>query len=155
MEHRVGGLEKADLTGHISYDPANHQRMSELRAAKVKRIADHLPPTDVYGEAKGDLLVVSWGGTFGAVRMGVERVRARGKQIGHVHLRWLSPLPKDLGEILDRFDRVVVPELNMGQLVKVLRAEYLVDARSIAKIEGQPYKTSEIEGALMAQLESN
>jgi 2-oxoglutarate ferredoxin oxidoreductase subunit alpha len=155
LEHRVGGLEKAHLTGNISYDPENHERMSRLRLEKVNRIAKHYGPTEVFGDDEGALLLVSWGGTFGAVREGVTRARKRGHKIGHVHLRHLNPFPTDLGDILRKFDRVVVPELNLGQLSKVLRSEYLVDARAHTKIQGQPFRVVEIEEAIRAQLEAN
>jgi 2-oxoglutarate ferredoxin oxidoreductase subunit alpha len=155
LEHRVGGLEKAHLTGNISYDPENHERMSKLRLAKVQQIAKHYEPTQVFGDERGGLLMVSWGGTFGAVREAVTRARKRGQNASHVHLRNLSPLPNDLGEILRRYDRVLVAELNLGQLNKVLRAEYLVDARSYAKIQGQPFKVAELEDAIRHQLEAN
>ena len=155
LEHRIGGLEKQHLTGNISYDAANHEFMSKLRHERVQKIADSLPPTEVFGDASGELLVVAWGDTFGAVRAGVEQVRAAGHSVGHVQLRWLSPFPNDLGDILKRYKRVLVPELNLGQLVKLLRARYLVDARSFPKIQGQPFKESEIVRAIKQQLEAN
>ncbi|HKU39213.1 MAG TPA: 2-oxoacid:acceptor oxidoreductase subunit alpha [Polyangiales bacterium] len=155
LEHRIGGIEKQHLTGNISYDPANHEFMSKLRHERVQKIADELPPTQVHGDASGDLLVVGWGDTFGAIRAGVESSRRAGHKIGHVHLRWINPFPNDLGDILQRYKRVLVPEINLGQLVKLLRARYLVDARSFAKIQGQPFKESEIVTAIKQQLESN
>jgi 2-oxoglutarate ferredoxin oxidoreductase subunit alpha len=155
LEHRVGGLEKANITGDISYDPANHELMCRIRAERVEKIADDLPPTEVLGDAEGDLLIVGWGGTFGAIRGGVERMRERGHKIGHVQLRHLNPFPRDLGEILRRYKRVLVPELNLGQLVKLIRARYLVDAKSYPKIQGQPFKESEIVQAIKAQLEAH
>jgi 2-oxoglutarate ferredoxin oxidoreductase subunit alpha len=121
----------------------------------VQQIAKHYEPTQVFGDERGGLLMVSWGGTFGAVREAVTRARKRGQNASHVHLRNLSPLPNDLGEILRRYDRVLVAELNLGQLNKVLRAEYLVDARSYAKIQGQPFKVAELEDAIRHQLEAN
>jgi 2-oxoglutarate ferredoxin oxidoreductase subunit alpha len=155
LEHRIGGIEKQHLTGNISYDPANHEFMSKLRHERVQKIADELPPTQIYGDASGELLVVGWGDTFGAIRAGVEASRRAGHTIGHVHLRWLNPLPNDLGDIFKRYKRVLVPEINLGQLVKMLRARYLVDARSFPKIQGQPFKESEIVVAIKQQLESN
>ncbi|HKP61706.1 MAG TPA: 2-oxoacid:acceptor oxidoreductase subunit alpha [Polyangiales bacterium] len=155
LEHRIGGIEKQHLTGNISYDPANHEFMSKLRHERVQKIADELPATQVYGDASGELLVVGWGDTFGAIRAGVETERRAGHKIGHVHLRWLNPLPNDLGDIFKRYKRVLVPEINLGQLVKLLRARYLVDARSFPKIQGQPFKESEIVAAIKQQLESN
>jgi 2-oxoglutarate/2-oxoacid ferredoxin oxidoreductase subunit alpha len=155
LEHRIGGLEKQHLTGNISYDAQNHEFMSKLRHARVQAIADGLPPTEVFGDASGELLVIGWGDTTGAIRAGVEQMRGAGHSIGHVQLRWLNPFPNDLGEIMARFKRVLVPELNLGQLVKLLRARYLIDVRSYPKIQGQPFKESEIVSAIKQQLESN
>jgi 2-oxoglutarate ferredoxin oxidoreductase subunit alpha len=155
LEHRIGGLEKEHLTGNISYDAQNHEFMSKLRHARVQAIADGLPPTEVFGDSSGELLVIGWGDTTGAIRAGVENMRAAGHSIGHVQLRWLNPFPNDLGDILKRYKRVLVPELNLGQLVKLLRARYLVDVRSYPKIQGQPFKESEIISAIKQQLESN
>jgi 2-oxoglutarate ferredoxin oxidoreductase subunit alpha len=155
LEHRIGGLEKQDITGDISYDAQNHAHMCKLRAERVRKIADELPPTEVSGDSSGEMLMIGWGGTQGAIRAGVEKMRARGHRIGHVQLRNLNPFPNDLGEIMRRFERVMVPELNLGQLVKLIRAQYLVDAISYAKIEGQPFKESEIVQALRAQLEAH
>jgi 2-oxoglutarate/2-oxoacid ferredoxin oxidoreductase subunit alpha len=155
LEHRIGGIEKQHLTGNISYDAANHEFMSKLRHERVQKIADELPPTDIFGDPSGDLLVVGWGDTFGAIRAGVEAVRSQGAKIGHVHLRWLNPMPNDLGDILKRYKRVLVPEINLGQLVKLIRARYLVDARSFPKIQGQPFKESEIVAGIKQQLEAN
>jgi 2-oxoglutarate ferredoxin oxidoreductase subunit alpha len=129
--------------------------MSKLRHARVQAIADGLPPTEVFGDSSGELLVIGWGDTTGAIRAGVENMRAAGHSIGHVQLRWLNPFPNDLGDILKRYKRVLVPELNLGQLVKLLRARYLVDVRSYPKIQGQPFKESEIISAIKQQLESN
>jgi 2-oxoglutarate ferredoxin oxidoreductase subunit alpha len=155
LEHRIGGLEKQHLTGNISYDAQNHEFMSKLRHERVQAIADRLPKTEVFGDASGELLVVGWGDTTGAIQAGVAQMRAAGHTIGHVQLRWLNPLPNDLGDILKQYKRVLVPELNLGQLVKLLRARYLVDARSFPKIQGQPFKESEIVAAIKQQLESN
>ena len=153
--HRIGGLEKQDVTGNISYDPQNHELMCKLRQERVERIADDLPPTEIHGDPEGDLLVVGWGGTYGAIRGGVARMRERGHKIGHVQLRHLNPFPNDFGEILRRYRRVLVPELNLGQLVKLIRARYLIDAKSYPKIQGQPFKEAEIVEAIRAQLEAN
>ncbi len=152
LEHRLGGLEKQHLTGNVSYDPQNHQHMTNLRAEKVERVADHIPPTEVFGEANGELLVLAWGGTFGAVRAAVSASQAAGRSVSHVHLRHLNPFPKDLGEILGRFDRVVIPELNMGQLAHLVRAKYLVDAKSICKVQGKPFQERELFGAFEQHL---
>jgi len=138
LEHRVGGLEKAENTGHVSYDPDNHQRMVELRQEKVNRIQDDIAKTEVYGDNNGDVLIVSWGGTYGSCRSAVETLHEDGKSVSHIHLRWISPLPKDLGEIIIKFKNVLVPEINMGQLIKLLRAEYLVDAKGLNQVTGRP-----------------
>jgi 2-oxoglutarate ferredoxin oxidoreductase subunit alpha len=129
--------------------------MSKLRHERVQKIADELPPLEVHGDPSGELLVLGWGDTFGAIRAGVETARQQGHSVGHLHLRWLNPFPNDLGDILKRYKRVLVPELNLGQLVKMIRARYLVDARSFPKIQGQPFKESEIVLAIKQQLEAN
>ncbi len=147
LEHRVGGLEKQNVTGNVSYDPQNHQLMCEVRAAKVKRVQNDIPPTQVDGADKG-LLVLTWGSTYGAARAAVKATHADGVDVGHVHLRHLSPFPADLGEILARYDKVLVPEMNLGQLVRMIRAEYLVDAKGLNKVQGQPFLTSEISDAI-------
>jgi 2-oxoglutarate ferredoxin oxidoreductase subunit alpha len=144
MEHRIGGLEKDFLTGNISHDPINHQRMVDVRAAKVAGIARDLPPTKVDGPASGDLLVIGWGSTCGAIAQAREKAIIQGKSVAHVHLRNLNPLPDDLGDILRRYKTVLAPELNMGQLSKVLREKYLVDVLSLSKVQGKPFKVSEI-----------
>jgi 2-oxoglutarate ferredoxin oxidoreductase subunit alpha len=143
LEHRIGGIEKADVTGHVSDDPANHEHMTRLRADKVRRVEAEIPPTEAWGDPDG-LLVVSWGGTFGSVRTGVEDARQQGIRCAHVHLRWLNPLPPDLEAVMARYARVLVPELNMGQLARLLRAEFLVDAIPYTKVQGQPFKVAEV-----------
>ncbi len=146
LEHRIGGLEKEDVTGNVSYDPANHERMTRLRAEKVERIAGELPPTEVEGDAEGgELLVVGWGSTAGAIHGAVAAARRDGLSVSRVHLRFLNPLPADLGEVLGRFRRVLVPELNTGQLALLLRARYLVDVETYSKVQGRPFFRSEIE----------
>ena len=144
LEHRVGGLEKAENTGHVSYDPDNHHRMVELRQEKVNRIQNDIAQTEVYGDENGDVLILSWGGTFGSCRSAVESLRDQGKSVSHVHLRWISPLPKDLGEIIIKFKNVLVPEINMGQLIKIIRSEYLVDAKGLNQVTGRPISASKI-----------
>jgi 2-oxoglutarate/2-oxoacid ferredoxin oxidoreductase subunit alpha len=155
LEHRVGGIEKENITGNVSYAPDNHDLMCRLRADKVNRVADRYAPTEVYGDAEGDLVVLGWGGTFGAIRAGVKAARDRGKKVAQVHLRNLNPLPNDLPAILKRYKRVLVPELNLGQLSQLVRAKYLIDARPYTKMQGKPFKESEILSAIMAQLEAN
>jgi len=144
MEHRIGGLEKDAVTGDLSGDPRNHQRMVELRAAKVAGIAGELPPLAIHGSPSGDLLLVSWGSTWGAVAQAVERAVAEGLAVGHVHLRHLNPFPSDLGALLRQYRQVLVPELNLGQLALLLRARYLVDVQQLDKVQGRPFKVSEI-----------
>ena len=144
LEHRIGGLEKEDMTGNVSYDPENHHHMTELRAQKVANITQDIPPTEILGVASGDLLILSWGGTYGSCRSAIERLQNEGKKVSLVHLRWLNPLPKDLGEILIRFKNILIPELNMGQLSKVVRAEYLVDAQGFNLVTGRPFRTADI-----------
>ncbi|HEY9232941.1 MAG TPA: 2-oxoacid:acceptor oxidoreductase subunit alpha [Blastocatellia bacterium] len=144
LEHRIGGLEKADITGNVSYDPENHMHMVLTRAEKVARIADDIPELEVYGESAGRLLVVGWGSTYGAITSAVEEIQRRGQAVSSIHLRHLNPFPRNLGEILGRFDRVLVPELNMGQLCMLLRAKFLVPAISYPKVKGKPFKISEL-----------
>jgi len=144
LEHRVGGIEKAENTGHVSYDPENHHKMVKLRQEKVDRIQNDIPETEVFGENHGDLLVLSWGGTFGACRSAVESMQEEGLNVSHVHLRWISPLPKDLGEILIHFKNVLVPEINLGQLLRLIRAEYLVDAQGLNLVRGRPIGAGKI-----------
>ena len=145
LEHRIGGLEKQDVSGNVNYEPLNHERMVRLRAQKVAAVVQDVPDAIPAGDESGDLLIVAWGSTFGPVTAAVRAQRAKGRRIGHVHLRHLNPLPKNLGDVLMRYDRVLVPEMNMGQLVMLLRAKYLVDAVGYNKIQGKPFKQSEIE----------
>lgn len=148
LMHRVGGLEKEDGTGNVSYDPDNHQHMTNTRADKVKKVAERIPPQEVFGETSGDLLVVSWGGTYGACHTAVQRCQSEGHKVSHAHLRYLNPLPPNLGELLGSFRKVVVPELNTGQLRMLLRAEYLVDCIGINKVQGKPFTISELLEAI-------
>jgi 2-oxoglutarate ferredoxin oxidoreductase subunit alpha len=153
LEHRIGGIEKEDVTGNVSYSPANHELMVRARAAKVAGIAREIPPTNIRGPEVGDVLIVGWGSTFGSISAALDELRARGRAVAHVHLRYLNPLPSDLGGILRRYKRVLVAELNTGQLLKVLRAEYAVDAVGLNKIQGQPFKVNEIVRAVEQLLE--
>src|SRR5205823_5582087 len=148
LEHRIGGIEKQDVTGNISYDPENHDHMVRTRAEKVRRVAQEIPPTSINGPATGDVLVVGWGGTYGAITAAVERTRAEGKSVASIHLRHMNPLPPDLGHILREYRRVLVPEINSGQLVRVLRAEYLVDAVGFNRVRGLPLASEEIHEAI-------
>jgi 2-oxoglutarate ferredoxin oxidoreductase subunit alpha len=145
LEHRIGGLEKQDGTGNVNYEPLNHENMVRVRAAKVAAIAQEIPESEPNGDQSGDLLIVSWGSTFGSITQAVKAQREHGRKIGHLHLRFLNPLPSNLGDILKRYKRVLVPELNMGQLLWVLRAKFLVDAVGLNKIQGRPFKQTELE----------
>ena len=152
LEHRIGGLEKDDQTGNVSYAPDNHERMTLLREAKIKGIAADIPPCAVDADEGAEVLVIGWGSSYGAILAGVRRVRARGKKVARIHLRHLNPLPPNLGDELRRFKKVVVPELNRGQLVRLLRAEYLVEAVGYNKVQGQPFKAAEIESKLLEMM---
>jgi 2-oxoglutarate ferredoxin oxidoreductase subunit alpha len=154
LEHRIGGLEKQHITGNVSYDPENHQKMVNLRAEKIARIAQDLPDIEVFGEPEGELLVIGWGGTYGAITAAVEEVRNRNLSVSSIHLRYLNPFPKNLGNILGRFEKILVPELNLGQLALLLRAKYLVPAISYGKVKGKPFKISEIIDKIEETLES-
>jgi 2-oxoglutarate ferredoxin oxidoreductase subunit alpha len=155
LEHRIGGIEKQDVTGNISYDPENHDHMVRMRAEKVRRVAQEIPPTSINGPATGDLLVVGWGGTYGAITAAVERAQEEGKSVAQIHLRHLNPLPPDLGHILREYRKVLVPEINSGQLVRVLRAEYMVDAVGFNKVRGLPLASDEILEAITQLLEKS
>ena len=144
LEHRIGGLEKEYLTGNVSYAPTNHEQMIRVRARKIAGIVREIPPLTVFGPPEGELLVVGWGSTYGSITQAVRELQAAGHAVAHVHLRHLNPLPADLGGILRRYRRVLVPEMNLGQLVRLIRAEYLVDAIGFNKIQGRPFKVSEI-----------
>ncbi len=138
LEHRVGGIETAENTGHVSYDPENHHKMVVLRQEKVNRIQNDIAKTEIFGQKSGDLLILSWGGTYGACRSASETLQEEGLKVSHVHLRWISPLPKDLGEILINFKNILIPEINMGQLLRLIRSEYLVDAKGLNLVRGRP-----------------
>ena len=150
MEHRIGGIEKSFETGDISYDPANHQKMTELRKEKVAQIAHDIPLQEVsFGESEGKLAVLGWGSTYGAIHQAVKRAVADGMQVSHIHVRYLSPMPSNLCEILSKFDSVLVPEMNTGQFIKMIRSEFLIDAQGLNKIAGQPFKIGEILAAIV------
>jgi 2-oxoglutarate ferredoxin oxidoreductase subunit alpha len=154
LEHRVGGLEKADGSGDVSYDPANHERMVRLRAAKVAGIAADIAPVEVDDPDGADVLVLGWGSTYGAIAAAIRRVRARGMKAAHAHLVHLNPFPANLGEVLSRYPRVIIPEGNLGQLSVLVRARYLVDARSVTKVQGVPFRAGELEAEITADLEA-
>jgi 2-oxoglutarate ferredoxin oxidoreductase subunit alpha len=154
LEHRIGGLEKDSLSGDISYSPANHQQMTDTRAAKLDRIARDIPEQTVeIGPESGRLAVVGWGSTYGPINRAISSLVERGCDVAHIHLRHLCPMPRNLGHLLSRYDRVLVPEMNKGQLVTLLRAHYLVPAEGLNRVSGQPFKIEEIETAALARLE--
>lgn len=154
LEHRIGGLERDADTSHISYDPENHDRMTRIRAERIERIAQHIPEQTVdAGDGSGALAVVGWGSTYGAISKAVERSRATGIAVSHIHLRWLSPFPRNLADLLTGFDRVLVPEVNAGQLVLILRSKFGVHAEGLNRVTGRPFRIREIEAAIAAALE--
>jgi 2-oxoglutarate ferredoxin oxidoreductase subunit alpha len=154
LEHRIGGLEKDSETGHISYDAENHQRMTNVRAAKINGIANDLPAQKVEdGAEEGQLAVVGWGSTYGPINRAVSTLREEGLDVSHIHLRHIWPLPKNLGQLLGGFKKILVPEMNNGQLVTLLRSQYLVNAQGLNKVSGQPFKIAEIETAIRERLE--
>ena len=148
LEHRVGGLEKSPEYGNVSYSPEHHQRMINERAAKVARLADIIPEQEVFGPERGELLVVGWGGAYGAIHSAVTQAQAKGLSVAQVHIRYLNPFPRNLGFILQNYDKILVPELNMGQLAMLLRDRYLVDVISLNKVQGRPFKVSEISAKI-------
>ena len=152
MEHRVGGIEKADGTGNISYDPDNHQLMTELRQAKIKAIEEDIDPLEFDSDEGAKVLILGWGGTYGQIGAAVRRLRGRGHNVARAHLKHLNPFPKNTADVLSRFEHVVIPEMNMGQLARLIRAEFLVDAISIKKVKGVPFKASEIEDRVLELL---
>jgi 2-oxoglutarate ferredoxin oxidoreductase subunit alpha len=154
LEHRIGGLEKEDVTGNVSYDPANHERMIHLRAEKVERIANDIPEIEVFGDPEGgELLVLGWGSTAGAITGAVNVARREGLPVSRAHLRYLNPFPKNLGEVLARFDKVLIPEMNLGQLNLLIRARYLKDTISLTKVQGQPFTRQQIQEKIRQILE--
>ena len=156
LEHRIGGLERSAATGNISYDPDNHQKMTDLRAAKIQGIADDIPlQVPALGDTHGDVAVVGWGSTYGPIHQAVRNLRDLGWSVSHIHLRYLWPFPRNLGDLLRGFGHVLVPEMNAGQLVTVLRAQYLVPAEGINQVTGKPFKVSDIEQAIRARVEEN
>jgi 2-oxoglutarate ferredoxin oxidoreductase subunit alpha len=147
MEHRVGGLEKDATTGNVSYTPDNHEAMTETRAAKIAAIQRDIPDVEVFGEGDG-LLVLGWGSTYGAIRTAVNRVLKKGRLVAHVHLRHMNPMPQNLGVVLKRFDTILVPEINTGQLTRLIAAEYLVPSLSFSQVQGQPIRARDVEAEI-------
>tara|TARA_B110000116_G_scaffold266290_1_gene276779 strand:- start:792 stop:1547 length:756 start_codon:yes stop_codon:yes gene_type:complete len=144
LEHRIGGIETEDGTGNVSYDPDNHENMVRLRAKKVEVVANDISDIIPYGDDSGDILVVGWGSTFGAIRSAVDRARDNGLSVSHVQLRYINPFPKNLGDVLLKFEKVIVPELNMGQLNSILRSKFLVNSVGLNKIKGKPFTIDEV-----------
>jgi len=153
LEHRIGGIEKQENTGNVNYEPLNHERMVRLRAAKVQAVAQDIPDVVPAGDPEGDVLVVGWGSTYGSITAALKAQRAKGRKVGHVHLRHLNPFPRNLGEVIGRYKRVVVAEMNMGQLLLVLRAKFLVDAVGLNKVQGKPFQQAEIEARIEEMLQ--
>lgn len=152
LEHRIGGLEKQDVTGDVSYDPANHEHMIKTRAQKVANVANHIPELEINGKEDAELLVIGWGGTYGSILTAVERCQRRGLKVAQAHLRYLNPMPKNTAEVIRRFPKILVPELNCGQLRLLLRGEFLVDAVGLNKVQGKPFLVSEIEAKIEEML---
>lgn len=153
LEHRVGGLEKDQEMGNVSYDPENHHQMVKIRAAKVDKIADYIPPQELEsGSENSELLVVGWGSTFGAIKTVVRELALEGVDVAHTHIKYIQPMPKNLGQILSNYDKILIPEMNNGQLIKLIRDQYLVDAQPLNKIKGMPFEAQEIKSAILNML---
>ncbi|UCH63871.1 MAG: 2-oxoacid:acceptor oxidoreductase subunit alpha [Fidelibacterota bacterium] len=152
LEHRIGGLEKDAVTGEVNYEAENHEQMVRRRQKKVDVVAEYIPPVATFGDESGNLLVLGWGSTYGAIRATVETVREKGHPVSHLHLRHLNPFPKNLGDVLVKFRRILVPEINLGQLARIIRSEYLIDTISYNKVQGKPFTTGEIEEKVMELL---
>jgi len=152
LEHRIGGLEKSNIFGNVSYDPANHDLMIRLRDKKVKDIAEDIPLLTVDGPQQGDILVLGWGGTYGAITEAVLRVREAGYNVSQAHLRYLNPFPKNTGEVLSRFKKVLIPEINLGQLAKIIRSEFLVNVEQFNIVKGLPFKANDIQDKIIEVL---
>jgi len=144
LEHRIGGIEKQNITGNVNYDPENHHLMVKLRQEKVDRAAADIPPVEVFGDPSGKVLVLGWGSTYGSITSAVEKMRQSGKSVSSAHLRHLNPFPGNLGAVLANFETVIVPEMNLGQLCTMIRAKYLVDAVAFSKVKGRPFQIREI-----------
>ena len=152
LEHRIGGIEKQDVTGNINYEPGNHQHMTNTRAKKIENIALTIPDLAVDGPDDAELLVIGWGGTYGSITTAVQRAQRQGLKVAQAHLRYLNPMPKNTEAVLKKFKKILVPELNSGQLCWLLRAKYLVPAESLSKVQGKPFLVSEIETAIQKAL---
>ena len=151
LEHRIGGLETEEVTGNVSYDPLNHDKMVRLRSKKVEVVSKDIPDVVPYGDETGDIIVIGWGSTYGAIRTAVEKNREEGKSVSHVHLKYINPFPKNLGDILLKYKKVIVPELNLGQLNSILRAKFLIDSVGLNKVQGKPFTVSEIYNKIIEE----
>ena len=145
LEHRIGGLEKANITGDVSYDPQNHEFMVRLRAQKVKNVENDIPELEITGDTDAELLVIGWGGTYGAITEAINRTRKKGMKVAQAHLRYINPLPKNTGNELKKYKHILCPELNMGQLSKIIASEYAISVEAFNKIQGLPFRSSELE----------
>jgi 2-oxoglutarate ferredoxin oxidoreductase subunit alpha len=154
LEHRIGGLEKANISGNVNYEAENHDLMTRLRFEKIERIANDIPDVEVFGdEDGGDLLVLGWGSTYGVNRTAVQRARTAGKSVSQIHLRHLNPFPKNLGDVLSRFKKVLIPENNMGQLSLLIRGRFLVDAEGLNRVTGRPFTIGEVEEKILSMVD--
>jgi 2-oxoglutarate ferredoxin oxidoreductase subunit alpha len=153
LEHRIGGLEKTDKTGNVSYDPDNHHHMVELRQQKIDIISNFIPEVKPYGKDKGDLLIVGWGGTYGAIRAAVKKANKNHLSVSQIHLKHMNPLPKNLGEVLLKYNKVLIPEINLGQLSNIIRSKYLIDTLNYNRVSGKPFTTSDIYNKISEILE--
>ena len=153
LMHRVGGLEKADGTGNVSYDPDNHQNMTEIRSEKIANIANDIPPQAVLGPESGDLLVLSWGGTYGTCMTAVKNSIAKGLSVAHAHLRYLNPFPRNLQELFSCYKSILIPELNSGQLRSLIRSKFLLDPAGLNKVKGKPFSIIEIESSIEHEID--
>ena len=155
MEHRLGGLEKQNETGNVSYDPINHEIMIGLRAAKIKKIEDSIPLATVdSGNEKAEVLVLGWGSTYGSIKTAVKELISDGYDVAHVHLKHINPFPKNLGELLHNYEKIIIPEMNCGQLLQLIRAKYLVPAIGYSKVQGMPFTTAELKNKIIEQFNS-
>jgi 2-oxoglutarate ferredoxin oxidoreductase subunit alpha len=152
LEHRIGGLEKEAITGNVSYEPANHQLMTDTRAWKVANIANDIPLVEVNDDTDAEILVLGWGSTYGSIRAAARRVRLAGKKVATAHLRYLNPMPRNLGEVLNSYPQILIPELNTGQLRRVIRSEFLLDVKGLNKVAGEPFKVAEIEEKILEMI---
>jgi 2-oxoglutarate ferredoxin oxidoreductase subunit alpha len=155
LEHRIGGLEKQNETGHVSYDPVNHETMIQLRAAKIKKIEDSIPPATIdSGNEKAKVLVLGWGSTYGSIKTAVKELLSEGYDVAHVHLKHMNPFPKNLGDLLHNYDKIIIPEMNCGQLLQLIRAKYLVPAIGYSKVQGMPFTTAELKNKILELINS-